>query len=294
MRNSPVPILPKTENVAPQMYIPIMDNALLDPMWGQPMERSFSFGEDLFGTMSLSSNQSGLVALPNCFSEVAQVTKEEGDGPAFPVEGHPHLCQSKGLISCLDCSFNINLQPGALLAVKEEQAQKPQEQQQEIGKTPDFRSMVQVKDVLKEMDLETSVSCHIEYLIKQLYPKELTPYEKTIKEYVGIFNKSIPSTPSCVFSPSGIIFTCNTAFANLVQLPHDKLCSGSFCIFGLFDMASLLSILDMAHKYRSESISGFGRCSIDAPLKTKKLCAASVSTHVEMDMAWIIAQFIPI
>jgi Fungal Zn(2)-Cys(6) binuclear cluster domain len=229
------------------------------------------------------------------------------------------------------------------------QIQSPAGQNQE---TFSFKSLAPINHVLSSLNLEASVSCHIIYLVKQLastqsfgsggnnlnsdtqmaatYSSSATQRPSSVGSYISIL-AALPSTPSVVFSPSGVVFTCNQAFASLVQTPITHLLSGKFCVYAFMDMPSMLSVLDMAIKFkgtsqRNESQGlGFGRCSLECGVgvgarlmesvtgsggaglgsrkvkpdtvvgpSMKRLCAVSVSTTTEADSVWIVAQFIPI
>lgn len=351
--------------------------------------------------MSLNpqSNHNRQVPLPRCFVPAVEELMNYQNipasainhtaSPAFPVDGQSNLCHSNGSLSCLDCSFNIHLQPGAVSSivtdtsnyintgaissivtdtstynntadissittdaskyiniadisstnstsnymnpkditsandtsnyinskdvtsatagtsnyinpvvlnpVKSQPNSTPPNSMPIVHEIFDFKSMVPFKQVLKQMNLEASVSCHIEYLAKQLFRPQNSRSSIHVASYISIFDQALPSSPSALFSPSGIIFTCNKAFSNLVHTPLPELLTGRFCIFSLFDMASILSILDMANRFNDSESSGFGRCSIESKApRIKRLCASSVSTIVEGEMLWIVSQFIPI
>lgn len=163
----------------------------------------------------------------------------------------------------------------------------------------DFKTMKPLKEVLKNLQLEASVACHVEYLVKQLYESNFNQslqLKDGIGSYISIFNQALPSTPSAVFSASGILFTCNQSFSNLISVSIDQILSGQFCIFSVLDLASILSLLDMSTRYQNTQSNGFGRVTIETQntIKNKKLCACSISTCVEADCMWIIGQFIPI
>jgi hypothetical protein len=158
--------------------------------------------------------------------------------------------------------------------------------------------MLPFREVLKTLDLEASVACHIEYLIKDLYiidpvnNNNQTTFNN-IGFYISVFTQMVPSTPSAVFSPSGLIFTCNQSFSTLVHTPLETLLSGSFCIFSLLDLPSILNLLDMSIRFKYSNMNSFGRVSV-SNVGGKRLCACSVSTEVDGDCLWIVAQFIPI
>lgn len=156
-----------------------------------------------------------------------------------------------------------------------------------------FMSLAPLRQVLAQKTQQASVVGHIEYQISLLKPKSTPGHQATLVlvNFITFFECMVPSTPSAIFSPSGLIFTCNAAFSDLVQMSSLELLCGDCCIFTFFDVSSILTILEMANRSQER---GVGRCSIKSAHNAHRLCAASISTHDELDMLWIVAQFIPI
>ncbi|KAI8924378.1 hypothetical protein BC831DRAFT_465937 [Entophlyctis helioformis] len=218
----------------------------------------------------------------------------------------------------------------------------------------DFRSMGPLEAVLAAQQIEPGVATHILFLVRQLserqrggqshLPPQLAAAASSatggsslmdsrpslrVADYPSLLAKSLPSTPSAVFSPSGLLYTANASFAHLVSVPLDDLVSGHYCLYGLLDMPSMLAVLDLALNYAlKKDPHSFGRCVVYAggnagPDAAGQLaqarqasatqqqggsgsgsgsgsgkswarhCALSVSTFRDVDL-WVVAQFIPV
>ncbi|KAL5037296.1 hypothetical protein BDV3_006813 [Batrachochytrium dendrobatidis] len=188
--------------------------------------------------------------------------------------------------------------------------------------TPNFHSTAPLEAAFTVQNIEVGVSSHILFLVQQLsqskpvragvHPALLNSQQVHVNDYLMLLSKAIPATPSAVFSSSGIIFTCNAAFARLVQLDISVLVSGRFCIFSLVDMPSMLNVLDLALSFAlKKEAQSFGRCSVFAGGNTGtnphqanqgqshngqrtwvRQCALAISTLHDSGL-WIVAQFIP-
>ncbi|KAH6598614.1 hypothetical protein BASA50_003651 [Batrachochytrium salamandrivorans] len=191
-----------------------------------------------------------------------------------------------------------------------------------------FQSTAPLEAAFFAQNIEVGVSSHILFLVRQLTQSKqprVSIHSTTsgsnrvyVKDYSDVFSKSLPSTPSAVFSSSGIIYTCNIAFARLVQLDHATLVSGQFCVFSLVDMPSMLSVLDLALSYSlKKDAQSFGRCSVFSGGNTRpqsyqqhphqqptsqsqggqrtwiRHCSLAISTLHDSGL-WVVAQFIPI
>jgi hypothetical protein len=158
----------------------------------------------------------------------------------------------------------------------------------------EFHFVDHLHRVLEERGIEIPIASHIIYLVRKLIEgtKKEVPPKFTMNAYINAITLGFPSTPTCIFSPSGLIIECNTPFSNLVAKSKEELIR--FCLYSILDMGSTLCILDMAHKCESKEIPGFGRCIFNLQQTNYKSCSLSLTTFTESGSLWIVGQFIPI
>ncbi|KAJ3254349.1 Transcriptional regulator of nonfermentable carbon utilization [Boothiomyces macroporosus] len=291
-----IPIAPKMENKDINFF------EMFSQMQSLPMDNP----SEIFNSLSINPanrDPNAIIALPNCFSNPTSsisspmLSMEELEH-LFPKKDH--LCSSKGLAGCDDCSFNIANalpQPKMLPNYSNNPFQigystSPTVKTSQIKPSPtnigslDYRSTSHLEPILKNLSIEVPIISHISFLVQKLYKQE-TRLE-SLEHYAQLFTTSFLATPSCIFSSSGLIFDCNDSFLKLIQQQKPEMVGE--CIFSYMDMSSILSILDIATK---PGHSGFGKCNFSKKY-VHKTCTSSISIFKDRDIVWVLAQFIPI
>ncbi|KAJ3306226.1 hypothetical protein HDV03_000146 [Kappamyces sp. JEL0829] len=278
-----------------------------------PMDDPMSY----FQALSGPTRSNSIPTLPNCFSQLAAPLPATSNNAIidmeelFPSSGalarltiDPYFtppenaCSSKGLPGCVDCNFNIaNMLPQPL--PKQEKGDATPKQ---TAHTPsivnsntilDYQKTDHLEQVFASAGIEIAISCHITYLAQKLMasasksPARMTSLLDRYQSQ-GI-NHIYPATPSCIFSPSGLIVLANECFSELIGRSDFK----EFCLYSIMDMAGILSILDMCKKAETHPHHAFGSCSLKGKTSLAKKCAFSLSSFCEQGHYWIICQFIP-
>lgn len=225
----------------------------------------------LFSTVSFTSSLDDPV-LPNCFSKLDM---EDTATPLF------HACRGRGLEGCIDCSFNIdNILPQPHLIEYESPI---------IPTINDHHTTAHLAPLLALLGIEIAISCHIIHMATKLINTQKPSTTSKLKEYTEFFGGTTLSTPTGVFSPSGLMHSSNLPFET-----YFKPCL-NFCLYSVLDMASILQILDLTTKYENTGGFSFGRVSVRADeggMRITRNCAVSLTTVRDAGL-WIIIQFIP-
>ena len=258
---------------------------------------------DVFNSLKLTRTNSR-PQVPNCFnSQPTDARLRDLEELFLPVVGEKtHACQSRGLDACMDCVFNIdNLLPAPPMIPEEEEPNNNSNtnmSRQEISQDTsaiqlDFHSFVQLRHELQILDIEPAVANHIEGLVDSLITQRLSsPSIYTLEMYAQILDFALANTPSCIISPTGCVYYCNSSFATMVSVESPKNLT-SKCIFGLMELGGILSLLAACSESGSNS-KKFARCNfINSVTKRQKTCSASVMVFKDKQI-WVVAQFIPV
>jgi hypothetical protein len=328
-RNNPVRIAPKVFSSGFNLYEQKQNNSNAfknsehgneEPNFFELFSRNSELPMDdpnlIFNTLNpntepiIQKQRQSTGAVPTCFSEPNKNDLDMLDLEELFLPLPSHICKSRGLSACNDCSFNIDNflpQPARI----DESSQTPilnslKSNELDLLSSAsmadvdimnplkiDFHQTTHLEPILNSAGIEVPIISHINFLVRKLNSSTNSPkiINFPIKTYVQNIRIMYPATPSCVISPSGLIRNYNNAFTKLLGM-NDSYLEG-FCLFSLLDLSSILGILDLCQKYLDSDPTGFGRCTFRLAERTRP-CSSSLSLIISDGKLWIAAQFIPL
>jgi Fungal Zn(2)-Cys(6) binuclear cluster domain len=226
--------------------------------------------------------------IPNCFSQLdinstpisAQFNNNLMDiEELFPSNPYFHVCKSRGLPGCDDCSLNVeNILPQPLFDGK-------------IGYEPlDFHSKRHLPGLLQKLQISDPLKSYVLSTIDEIF-RNTSRYQlaNNLQDHIRV--DLFPATPSCIVSPTGSIRHANNRFASVFEIPQHTI-QGS-CFYKLLDFNGLVSFLEFLKKGQCHDNGNFVNPGfLRLTLKSKSF-GTSISFVAENGKMLLALQFIP-